>query len=124
MSALSPILRSLEGGSVLFFCPGCKTAHQVRVSSPQSNWGYNGNPDTPTFTPSILVRSGHYASGGGPGNCYCNWSERFPDREPMPYKCIQCHSFVTDGQIQFLSDCTHELAGQTVPLPVFPGYTE
>lgn len=30
-----------------------------------------------------------------------------------------CHSFVTDGNIQFLSDCTHSLAGQTVPLKPF-----
>jgi hypothetical protein len=28
-----------------------------------------------------------------------------------------CHSFVTDGKIQFLGDCTHALAGQTVELP-------
>lgn len=28
-----------------------------------------------------------------------------------------CHSFVRDGQIEFLGDCTHSLAGQTVPLP-------
>jgi len=27
-----------------------------------------------------------------------------------------CHSFITDGKIQFLSDCTHHLAGQTVDL--------
>ena len=27
------------------------------------------------------------------------------------------HSYVTDGRIQYLSDCTHPLAGQTVDLP-------
>lgn len=27
-----------------------------------------------------------------------------------------CHSFVRDGRIEFLSDCTHALAGQTVEL--------
>lgn len=27
-----------------------------------------------------------------------------------------CHSFVTDGKIRFLNDCTHDLAGQTVDL--------
>ena len=30
-----------------------------------------------------------------------------------------CHSFITDGRIQFLNDCTHALAGHTVPLPPF-----
>jgi hypothetical protein len=28
-----------------------------------------------------------------------------------------CHSFVTDGKIQFLSDCTHSLANTTVEIP-------
>jgi hypothetical protein len=27
-----------------------------------------------------------------------------------------CHSFVTNGMIQFLPDSTHALAGQTVPM--------
>lgn len=30
-----------------------------------------------------------------------------------------CHSFVRDGLIQYLPDCTHHLAGQTVPLEPF-----
>jgi hypothetical protein len=28
-----------------------------------------------------------------------------------------CHSFVTDGRIQLLGDCTHSMASQTVDLP-------
>ena len=36
---------------------------------------------------------------------------------PNGWTCKRCHSFVTDGRIQFLSDCTHALAGQTVDLP-------
>jgi len=31
-----------------------------------------------------------------------------------------CHSFVRDGQIQFLADSKHDLAGKTVPLPDWP----
>jgi len=31
-----------------------------------------------------------------------------------------CHSFIRDGKIQFLGDCTHALAGQTVDLPELP----
>lgn len=27
-----------------------------------------------------------------------------------------CHSFIKDGQIQYLDDCTHRLKNQTVPL--------
>jgi hypothetical protein len=30
---------------------------------------------------------------------------------------FRCHSFIRDGQIQFLSDCTHALAAQTVDIP-------
>ena len=37
-------------------------------------------------------------------------------KPPTPYAC---HSFVTDGRIQFLTDSTHTLAGQTVPLPAW-----
>ena len=37
-----------------------------------------------------------------------------PLPEPVPFVC---HSFVVNGQIQFLPDCTHALAGQTVPIP-------
>jgi hypothetical protein len=55
----------------------------------EGRWAFNGDYERPTFTPSVLV------SGDG----------------------AVCHSFVTDGRIQFLSDCTHSLAGQTVELP-------
>lgn len=106
---------------VLFYCPGCGFAHQIRVDPAfGAVWGFNGNGDTPTFTPSVLVRGGHYAHGETPGNCYCDYSERYPDREPISGKCFRCHSFVTDGRIQFLDDCTHALVGQTVDLPDWP----
>lgn len=29
---------------------------------------------------------------------------------------LQCHSFVRDGRIEYLSDCRHELAGQTIDM--------
>jgi hypothetical protein len=31
-----------------------------------------------------------------------------------------CHVFVENGKIRFLDDCTHELAGKTVDIPVWP----
>lgn len=76
-----------------FFCPGCKRGHLVCV---QTNipgyvaWNWNGSMDRPSFSPSLLV----------------TW----------PGETRRCHSFITDGRIQFLPDCTHELAGQTVDL--------
>lgn len=35
-----------------------------------------------------------------------------------------CHSFVSEGVIQFLSDCTHSLTNQHVELPLWPYDTE
>lgn len=53
---------------------------------------------------------------------YNAWAELPEPKPPRPeiqrVKTV-CHSFITDGQIQFLNDCTHPLAGQTVPLPNF-----
>lgn len=115
----SAILRPNGPGmdSVLFWCPGCDQAHAVQFGEGMSpRWGYNGNPDAPTFTPSLLIRHGHYVPGEPqPPNCYlCN------TRDPDDMACSVCHSFVTNGQIQFLGDCTHALAGQTVPIPDWP----
>jgi len=107
-------LRRLEGGRVAFMCPGCHEMHQVTVLEVHEHvgpcWGFNGNGDAPTFTPSILVQTGHFVQ---PEGKHC---DRSGDPE-WPCDCVCCHSFVTDGRIQFLSDCTHALAGQTVDLP-------
>lgn len=121
MGALSKILRSMEGGRVAFWCPGCNQCHAIPVAdqhNPGINWGYNGNPERPTFTPSILVRSGHYVPSSA-DQCWCkfNADRVAKGEEPSGFTCGVCHSFVTDGRIQFLNDCTHALAGQTVDLP-------
>lgn len=104
-------------GCLEFVCPGCKDTHVVRISGEgKARWGYNNNPESPTFTPSLLVRSGHHTwkDGKDPATCFfCHP----PDGEPsFSDLCYVCHSFITDGRIQFLGDCTHELAGQTVSL--------
>lgn len=102
MAALSSKIRSSRDGGLLFWCPGCEGAHQVMVGSGAGpRWGYNGDPERPTFTPSVLVRY--------------NGKDAGIDGAPPAV----CHSFVTDGRIQFLGDCTHALAGQTVDLPDF-----
>jgi hypothetical protein len=99
-----------------FLCPGCNEIHSV--STLPNGWAFNGDFEKPTLSPSILVRSGHYAKDAEPGNCWCDFSER--TGQTSDFKCFRCHSFVTDGRIQFLSDCTHELAGQTVDFPPWP----
>ncbi|AOF96626.1 hypothetical protein BSY17_2629 [Sphingobium sp. RAC03] len=102
MAAISAILRSVTNGGLMFWCPGCDGAHMVTVGEgPGPRWGYNGNPDAPTFTPSVLVTY--------------NGADAGVDGAPPAI----CHSFVTGGRIQFLADCTHALAGQTVDIPPF-----
>jgi hypothetical protein len=75
-----------------FFCPGCKNAHAFSVP----RWSWNFSMDAPTFTPSLMCNRDDPAS--------------------------RCHSFVTDGKIQFLADCYHELKGQTVEIPDWEGW--
>lgn len=53
-----------------------------------NSWTWNGSCEAPTLKPSIL-------------------SETHEQR---------CHTWVNDGSAQFLNDCSHELAGQTVSL--------
>lgn len=93
-------IRKVLGGGQIFWCPGCKSAHVVNTSGPR--WDYNDNADAPTFSPSIKVTYNGPDAGQG-------------DAPPAV-----CHSFVRDGNIQFLGDCTHVLAGQTVPIPEWP----
>lgn len=125
MSALSAILRSLQGGRVAFWCPGCHEAHQVGVGQgPGPRWGYNGNPDAPTFTPSILVRGTRSDLTDEQIDRIFEEHKTLDERERLlaeRRRATVCHSFVTDGRIRFLGDCTHDLAGQTVDLPEWPG---
>lgn len=60
------------------------------------NWTWNGSVDQPTVKPSVLTKGGTY--------------------EGDAYTEHVCHSWINDGKVQFLGDCTHELAGQTVDL--------
>lgn len=51
-------------------------------------WTWNGDTEKPTLKPSVLT-----------------WNQQ--DR---------CHTWITDGQAQFLGDCSHEFANQTLDL--------
>jgi hypothetical protein len=119
MQALSKILRRRPDGRLSFWCPGCQAAHDVSVGIGGA-WDWNGDAERPTFSPSLLMRQGHYAYSGEPReHCWCTYNRDHP-LKPAPFSCQQCHSFVRDGQIEFLSDCSHDLAGKTVPIPDWP----
>lgn len=113
MARLSEFLRSGADGALLYFCPGCQMAHQIFVGEGAGpRWSWNEDVDKPTFEPSVRVsgikvltdqQMAEYDSTGV-----------LPPPEPSV-----CHVFVRDGMIQFLDDCTHEMAGMTVPIPPF-----
>ncbi|MEO8484168.1 MAG: DUF6527 family protein [Acidobacteriota bacterium] len=97
---------------VSFWCSGCQERHSVRVGP--GGWEWNGSLDAPTISPSVLVRSGHFMPGHT-GDCWCTYNAARPE-DPAKFRCTCCHSFVRDGRIEYLSDCAHALAGQTVDL--------
>lgn len=72
----------------LFWCQGCKYMHHID----DRRWKFNGDMHKPTASPSLLNNKSK--SGDHP----------------------RCHIFVKDGKIQYLADCSHELAGTTVDM--------
>jgi len=113
------VINRSDDGRMIFECPGCGLAHGVYVDREQRpRWDWNGDMVRPTFSPSILVRGTEMTAKGRAD--YETWyAAGCPSPAPSSFesKPSVCHSYVRDGQIQFLGDCTHKLAGQTVPLP-------
>lgn len=72
-------------------CLACGCGHMLK------GWTFNGDLDKPTFTPSLLVTG--YLNKENPNGI--------------------CHSFITNGEIQYLSDSTHAYAGGTIDLPEY-----
>lgn len=112
MSQLSPILRSTEDNGLAFWCPGCNQAHQIKHGL--GRWTWNGHVDKPTFTPSVLVQGTKLVLDAD-GQWTGGW-ELDANGDTIP---TVCHSYIVDGRIQFLGDCTHALAGQTHDLPAW-----
>lgn len=54
-------------------------------------WTFNGDLEKPTFRPSMLLNA------------------NMPNRK-------RNHFFVTDGKIEYLSDCEHDMAGMTIDM--------
>lgn len=88
---VSPYLRRAQD-RYLHYCPACDEVHSLPDS-----WSFNGDVNKPTFTPSFK-HSG-----------YCE------------DKVIHiCHYILTDGIINYCGDCTHSMAGKSIPLPELP----
>jgi hypothetical protein len=97
---------------ILVWCPGCQYERDGRMvaglhalpvtgdSSKHPVWTWNGDLVNVTLEPSILT---HMKRG-----------EQQTE--------FVCHSFLRNGQWQFLGDCTHALAGQTVAMVPLPDW--
>lgn len=97
-------LKYYEKDAIMFYCSGCKGPHMITINSPNS-WTFDGNYDSPTISPSVLARG----------------RDRDPNDETKLVDTV-CHLFLKNGILQFLDDCTHELKGQSVPLPELPDW--
>ncbi len=104
-----------DSSGLRWHCPGCGHTHMVNKAGDSVRWDWNGDLERPTLRPSVLVVSGHFVPGHDGKACWCTYNKEHPD-EPAPFKCERCHCYITDGRIQFLGDCTHALAGQTVDM--------
>ena len=120
MSSPNVLLGSDVNGRYYLRCPGCGDNHVIPTLGDPPLWTFNGSMVKPTFWPSLLVTSGHYVGNKPMGNCWCDYAARFPGERQPHFKCYRCHSYIKDGRMEFLNDCTHHLAGQTVDLPPCP----
>lgn len=75
-------------------CPACKNSHVF-----DERWTFDGNYETPTFSPSMLVHEDK------------TWRENSNDKHGH-----RCHSYVRKGVMEFLSDCTHSMKNTRVEL--------
>ena len=90
----------------LIRCPGCRDFHEhkvgfhmMRIQSGHGHdtWTFSGTEECPTFRPSLKSHGPFWLDGA--------WID------------YVCHFHVTYGRIEYCEDSTHQLAGQTVPIP-------
>lgn len=84
--------KSPQLGLIYFKCPGCQVLHMIPTAG-KSAFRFNGDFEKPTISPSVLVQG------------FLNKSKSI------------CNFTVTDGNIYFLPNSTHDRADQTVELP-------
>ena len=81
-----------------FWCPACKCGHGVSVRAPGPVWVISGPDNAPTIVPSVKV-------------------EVMADEGRVRVSC--CHLNVTSGMLHYHGDCTHGMAGWTIPMEEF-----
>jgi hypothetical protein len=73
----------------LYWCEGCGYEHAFALKSEGGHHSFNGDLNNPTVSPSLVD---NFSAGR------------------------MCHSFINEGKIKYLGDCTHHLAIKTVEL--------
>lgn len=106
MAQVSKYLRK-GAGIYVFYCPGCKEAHQFSVP----RWKFDGDVDKPTFEPSLRMFT-------------TDDEDDLGNKLPKPRELTICHLVLTKGNIFFCADSDHDLKGKTVPLPELPEYMQ
>lgn len=100
-----------RGDALWLWCPGCRDAHRIVVG--EGKWTWDGDPERPTVAPSIKVTG-------------VQWEESSPfhraGHDVLVGQPTICHSFLQVGKWRFLTDSTHVLAGQTVPMVDLPDW--
>jgi len=104
------VFQNEEEGGYHFYCPGCEGPHTIATSG-NVKWSVTNADTLPIVSPSIKVT---YPANPDAPEDFIEWrTERI------------CHSYIgcngaKPGQIIFLNDCTHHLAGKVVDLPEYP----
>ncbi|WP_066339287.1 DUF6527 family protein [Azohydromonas lata] len=123
MDPLSKVLRTGADGALYFWCLGCDMPHCVMHGAGGGpRWTWNGDADKPTLSPSVLVQWDHLSPAARERNAaFYQEHGRYMTHIELPYDVHHvCHTFVRDGRIEYLGDCTHDLVNQTIDLPEFP----
>lgn len=84
------------GKALWVWCPACDGAKRLPIEGSRPSWEWNGNLEKPTLTPSILQI----------------------ETQTAP----RCHSYLTEGVWNYLSDCTHDMPDRQVPMVPVPDF--
>jgi len=103
MNQVSPILRR-GTGRFFHWCPACEQVHPL----PDRGWTFNGDVNTPSFSPSFKHTCVHWPKGV---------DARGIGRGEKTNRV--CHYIITDGLIQFCHDSWHGRS-DIVAMPPFP----
>lgn len=103
---------------VSYWCQGCEGLHGVKTKG-EGAWTWNGSGETPVFGPSVLTRGKRKITDDEHARLMAGEKLDIPDE--------LCHTFVgcngaQPGQVIFLGDCTHKLAGTVQPFPELPDW--